>query len=115
MGKGYTGTGARPCFGAFPNNVYVFDFFSKLTNANGYLLPQYANDHDSHPNAAATTLVAPQLVNEVFDHSIAYESVYGIIKIDDIVPDEFRLHQNYPNPFNPTTKIKFDSVDKQFC
>ena len=103
--------GLDPVFGAFPNNVYVFDFFSKLTNSNGYLLPQYATDtHDSHPNAAATTLVAPQLVNEVFNHSIAYESVYGIIRIEDIVPAEFRLHQNYPNPFNPTTKIKFDVV-----
>ncbi len=101
--------GLDPVFGAFPNNVYVFDFFSKLTNANGYLLPQYATDaHDSHPNAAATTLVAPQLVNEVFNHSIAYELVYGIVKIDDIIPIDFRLHQNYPNPFNPVTKISFD-------
>ncbi len=103
--------GLDPEFGAFPNNVYVFDFFSKLANTNGYMLPQYATDaHDSHPNAAATTLVSPQLVNEVFDHSIAYEQVYGIRKIDDIIPNEFRLHQNYPNPFNPTTKIKFSIV-----
>ena len=65
--------GLDPVFGAFPNNVYVFDFFSKLTDANGYMLLQYANDPNvtPHPNAAATELVARQLVNEVFDHSIA--------------------------------------------
>lgn len=100
--------GLDPVIGIFPNNVYVFDFFSKLTDANGYMLPQYATDpHNPHPNAAATALVAPLLVNEVFDHSIAYESVFGIQKFNEIVPAEYMLNQNYPNPFNPTTIIKF--------
>jgi hypothetical protein len=101
--------GLDPVFGAFPNNVYVFDFFSKLTDANGYMRLQYAmHPDDPHPNAAATELVAPQLVNEVFDHSIAYESVYGIKKLSNIVPEKYCLHQNYPNPFNPISKIKME-------
>ena len=101
--------GLDPVFGAFPNNVYVFDFFSKLTDANGYMLLQYANDpHDPHPNAAATELVAPQLVNEVFNNSIFYESIYGIKKLSNVVPEEYCLYQNYPNPFNPISKIKMD-------
>jgi len=100
--------GLDPVFGVFPNNVYVFDFFSKLTDANGYMLPQYATDpHDPHPNATATALVAPLLVNEVFDHSIAYEQVFGIQKMNEMIPAEYMLNQNYPNPFNPTTIIKF--------
>jgi hypothetical protein len=86
----------------------VFDFFSKLTNSSGYLLPQYAvGPNDPHPNAAATALVAPLLVNEVFDHSIAYELVFGIIKLGNAVPLEYSLEQNYPNPFNPETTIEF--------
>jgi hypothetical protein len=100
--------GLDPVFGIFPPNVYVFDFFSKLTDANGFMLPQYANDpNDPHPNAAATALVAPQLVNEVFDHSIAYEQIFGIKKLNEIIPGNFYLYQNYPNPFNPKSNIKF--------
>jgi len=100
--------GLDPVFGTFPNNVYVFCIFSKLTNANGYMLPQYATGpNDPHPNAAATALVAPLLVNEVFDHSIAYENIFGIKKLGEIIPEDFMLFQNYPNPFNPVTKIRF--------
>lgn len=100
--------GLDPVFGIFPANVYVFDFFSKLTDANGYMLLMYASDpHDSHPNATATTLVAPQLVNETFNHSIAYELIYGIKKINTEVPEKFVLEQNYPNPFNSVTSIRF--------
>ncbi|RPI17293.1 MAG: T9SS C-terminal target domain-containing protein [Ignavibacteriae bacterium] len=31
----------------------------------------------------------------------------GIKKIENIVPNEYRLYQNYPNPFNPKTIINF--------
>jgi len=101
--------GLDPVFGNFPPNVYVFDFFAKLTDTNGYMLPQYAQSStDSHPNSAATLLVAPQFVQEVFDHSIAYEIIFaGISPVGTEIPNQFSLYQNYPNPFNPTTKIKF--------
>jgi len=60
--------------GAFPQNVYVFHYFAKLSDANGYELPQYGiSSTDSHPNALATALVDPQFVNEIFDAAIAYE------------------------------------------
>jgi hypothetical protein len=66
--------GLDPQFGAFPSNVYVFHYFAKLTDANGYQLAQYSvSNTDSHPNAAATALVAPQFVNEIFSAAIAYE------------------------------------------
>jgi len=73
--------GLDPVFGAFPPNVYVFDFFSKLTGPDGIMLPGYAAGHyDSHPNAAATQLVAPQFVQEIFDAAIAYEAVAPIMR-----------------------------------
>lgn len=107
--------GLDPVFGAFPNNVYVFDYFSKLTNASGYMQSQYAvGPHDPHPNSAATALVAPQLVDEVFNHSIYYEYVFGVKKINESIPSKFSLYQNYPNPFNPYTKIKFDIAHQSF-
>lgn len=66
--------GLDPVMGAFPPNVYVFDFFGKLTNPNGFLKPEYAVSlWDSHPNMAATNLIAPQFVSEIFDAAIAYE------------------------------------------
>ncbi|MCX6165562.1 MAG: T9SS type A sorting domain-containing protein, partial [Ignavibacteriae bacterium] len=103
-----------PLFGAFPPNVYVFDFFHKLVGSNYMLLLTYATDPDnSHPNAAATTLVAPQFVNEIFNKSILYESTYGIREINSIVSD-FKLYQNYPNPFNPYSVIRFQIKDLKF-
>jgi hypothetical protein len=101
--------GLDPVYGSFPDNVYVFDFFHKLADTSGYLQLQYAQSPtNSHPNAAATVLVAPQFVQEIFNASIFYESIYtGIKQIGFEVPGEYTLHQNYPNPFNPMSKIKF--------
>lgn len=100
--------GLDPQFGLFPSNVYVFDFFHKLAGPDGKLPLEYAaSESDSHPNAAATELVAPQFVQEVFDAAINYESLQGIESIDENRPLEFQLLQNYPNPFNPLTKISY--------
>jgi hypothetical protein len=38
------------------------------------------------------------------------QPLYGIKKIENAVPGEYKLYQNYPNPFNPNTKIKFDII-----
>ena len=63
-------------YGAFPANVYVFDFFHKLTGTNGMMLPIYAAaPYDSHPNSLATQIVAPQFVQEIFNASVAYEMI----------------------------------------
>jgi hypothetical protein len=82
--------GLDPILGTFPPNIYVFNYFAKLTNASGYQMPQYAvSTTDSHPNAAATALVAPQFVNEIFDAAIAYEqggSTLGVSPSSRSVP-----------------------------
>ncbi|MFH1119271.1 MAG: BACON domain-containing carbohydrate-binding protein [Bacteroidota bacterium] len=66
--------GLDPEMCAFPRNIYVFHYFSKLTDANGFELSQYAvSSSDSHPNALATALVAPMFVNEIFDAAYIYE------------------------------------------
>jgi|GEM_PF-2698712 len=68
--------GLDPVVGTFPANVYIFDFFHKLTGSNGMMLEMYAaSPGDSHPNAAATQLVAPQFVQEIFNASIGYEAI----------------------------------------
>ena len=69
-------TGLDVDYGAFPPNVYVFDFFHKLTGTNGMMLGMYAAaPYDSHPNALATQLVANQFVQEIFNASVAYEAI----------------------------------------
>ncbi len=69
-------TGLDADYGAFPPNVYVFDFFHKLTETNGIMKAMYrVSPYDSHPNAAATQLVAPQFVQEIFNASIPYEAI----------------------------------------
>ncbi len=86
--------GLDPEYGAFPPNVYVFDFFSKLTGSDGIMLTQYrTGDYDSHPNGAATDLVAPQFVNEIFAAAMVYESTYSFIQKNTLL--EFNI---YPNP-----------------
>jgi hypothetical protein len=100
--------GKDAVYGKFPPNVYIFDFFHKLAGADGKLPISYAaSSSDSHPNSAATELVAPQFVSEVFNAAIKYENnltantqlIFGI--------DSYSLMQNYPNPFNPETKIEY--------
>ena len=82
-------------FGAFPPNVYVFDFFHKLADENGMLRLEYAaSTTDSHPNGAATELVAPQFVQEIFDAAIFYESLTGIEENFEVQPTEYLLKQN---------------------
>ena len=100
--------GADAVFGTFPANVFVFDFFHKLADSSGKLPLQYASDEwDSHPNSAATELVAPQFVSEIFDAAIAYEMFTDIELTQQQSVVSFQLKQNYPNPFNPSTTIEF--------
>ncbi len=100
-------------FGAFPANVYIFDFFHKLAGTDGKLMQKYAKSSgDSHPNGAATEYVAPQFVTEVFDAAIAYEK--KLTSCDFLSsPNCFVLEQNYPNPFNPSTIIRYSIPYKQ--
>lgn len=69
--------GLDPVIGAMPKNVYVFDYFNKMTGANGIELPQYVTGSgDSHPNGAGTDFIAPQFVNEIFAAAVNYEQFY---------------------------------------
>lgn len=99
--------GLDPICGAFPPNVYVFDFFHKLVDTQYYLPLVYAaSQWDSHPNGDATALVAPQLVTEIFDNAIAYENYTGLKDITGQV-----LYRN--NSSTPMAGVKV--VLKQGC
>lgn len=67
--------GLDATYGAFPTNVYIFDIFSLLKNTgNNWMNDNYADGTgDSHPNALASSLVAPILVQQMFDAARAYE------------------------------------------
>lgn len=96
--------GLDPYFGDFPENVYVFDFFHYLAGADNKLRPEYAESPtNSHPNAAATELVAPILVEEIFDAAIEYESSF----IELLPPEKISPEQNAIDVSpNPTLKWK---------
>src|SRR5574338_612348 len=68
-------------YGEFPPNVKIFDFFSLLKDPNSnYENPIYRDSqNDYHPNAAASSLVAPILVQQMFDAAQAYQ---GIIPVE---------------------------------
>jgi hypothetical protein len=65
--------GIDTSYGAFPPNVYIYDYFELVDSAN--LLPLSLADapDDSHPNTACSELVAPHFVEEIFDAATAYE------------------------------------------
>jgi hypothetical protein len=70
--------GKDPEYVDIPKNVYVFDYFHKLVGDDYKLKPEYAaGSSDSHPNGAATDLIAPQFVKEIFDAAAAYEKYYN--------------------------------------
>lgn len=74
--------GLDPEFSAFPPNVYVFDYFRKIADENGFApLSLCVSPTDNHPNAAATALIAPQFVNEIFDAAISYEQGGYILEV----------------------------------
>ncbi len=78
--------GLDPEIGAFPSNIYVFHYFEKMSDENGYKNPIYAvSTTDSHPNAAATELVAPQFVNEIFSAAIAYEQGARVLNLEALL------------------------------
>jgi hypothetical protein len=100
--------GLDPIVGTFPKNIFVFDFFHLLADANDMLPQQLASSSsDSHPNAAATTLVASQLVKQVLDATLDYGTLAEVVGYRTTIPETPQLDQNYPNPFNPSTKIGF--------
>lgn len=98
--------GLDPVFGSFPPNVYVFDFFHLLVGPDYKLYPMYAaSSSDSHPNSAATSYIAPVLVEEIcaatlnFDESNAEvlppEMIYPIGDIKDVpVKPELKWHKS---------------------
>jgi hypothetical protein len=100
--------GLDPLVGPFAKNIFVFDFFHLLAGVDGMLPLQLATDStDSHPNAAATALVAPQLAKQVFDAALAYQALTGVAGPNTTIPATPQLAQNYPNPFNPSTTIRY--------
>jgi hypothetical protein len=94
--------GLDPVFGSFPANVYVFDYFGKMTDANGYELPQFVTGAgDSHPNGAGTDFAAPLFVDEIFSAAIAYESLYN-----NIIARENRPAATcFPNPVHGLVNV----------
>lgn len=97
--------GLDPATGAFPANAYVFDFFHKLTGPNGMMLSSYAaGAGDSHPNAAATELVAPQFVSEIFEAAINYETLSAVPEKETESLSALRV---LPNPCKTSAGIFF--------
>ncbi|TAL70438.1 MAG: T9SS type A sorting domain-containing protein [Bacteroidetes bacterium] len=73
-------TGKDLVFGKFPFNIYVFDYFHKVTDANSKwkLKTIYqASDNVNYPDSAATALVAPALVSETFNAILLFENYFN--------------------------------------
>jgi hypothetical protein len=97
-------------YGRFPANVYVFDFFNKLTDSKGIMQNQYRTSAgDSHPNGLATDLVAPQFVKEIFDAALAYEKAITNIENTGLAFSNVKI---YPNPANGIVNIELNQPSK---
>jgi len=94
--------------GNFPDNIYVFDFFNLLKSPYSNFMDSSYRDapDDYHPNAAASEVVAPELVEKSFNAAINYESQFPVT-VNHNTLLKYTLEQNYPNPFNPATTIRY--------
>ena len=100
--------GIDPEYGEFPKNVYVFDFFHKLVGNDHKLKPEYAvSSTNSHPNSAATELVAPQFVKELFNASIIYENYYN----RTLQPPALSSPANGVTDVAPDTALQWKTVE----
>lgn len=99
-------TGLDTLYGAFPQNIYVYDYFELVDSANFLPLSLADGPEDSHPNAACSELVAPDFVQKAFDAAIAYESNFPVY-VENNPVTIYVLEPNFPNPFNPSTEINF--------
>jgi len=50
--------------------------------------------------------------NNSLEHEFEVDCASLVDRIDNNIPDEYKLHQNYPNPFNPATQIEFDVLEE---
>jgi hypothetical protein len=66
-----------------------------MTSGNGKLYPVWMDNS------------APKDTFQIWCTIIDYNSLPGVKKINNEIPENFILSQNYPNPFNPVTKIRF--------
>ena len=66
----------KDSYGTFPKNVYIFDPFRKIADAQTGSLPaEYIiGNGDEHPSNAAVAIVTPAFVKETFDAALAYET-----------------------------------------
>ena len=66
-------------YGAFPPNIKIFDFFNLLKHPSSNYMNVIFRDafNDYHPNALASDVVSPILVQRMFDAAIAYENIAG--------------------------------------
>ena len=65
-------------YGAFPENVHMYDHFHNADSLTYLPLSLAVSPTDNHLNTAATELLAPLFVNDVFDAAIAYESTIPV-------------------------------------
>jgi hypothetical protein len=84
-----------------PNRVKISKDFGETWHSTSYYGPfdlYYSDCKDSNSIWLA------------YNHGklLKYNSVIGIIKTSEVIPDRYALEQNYPNPFNPLTQIEFD-------
>ena len=68
--------GLDPVYGTFPDNIYIFDYFTFLADVDGNLKAEYeipAPIQDYHQNATACDVIVPLFVEQIFNAALAYE------------------------------------------
>ncbi len=84
---------------------HAIDFWNGIADSNNGIKPEYNSGDGVHLNNAGHRILYERVVaKQIYEQTILPTSVK---RINEKIPEHFRLYQNYPNPFNPSTKITF--------
>lgn len=101
-------------YGAFPENVYVFDLFHYLSDSEHYLRDEYElSGVDEHPNSEAIRYVEPIWINEVGNAVLAFDGVVET-PADTIPSFSFTALNNMELNTAYTSNSTFSGADSTF-
>ena len=94
-------------YGAFPKNIFIFDYFNYSSDSLGEMLRPFeccstacGVPYDSHPNCDAVNALTPIMINEWFGASRYYENIHIANEKTHGMPRNLKMAFHATNPWD---------------